>query len=548
MKKLLLFGCALFTTFAFSQTTLFQDNFEAGSSQWTLNTGSGGNNWVVNNAYIGFSGFIPDTPNQPVTFTNGPQSTYMHITNTSICSGLSVCNANFDTGAASNQNTEIATAIDASGQTNVTVSFWYLCAGQTGTSFGTMEYSLDGGTTWIGTGTNYQNVSSWTQESVTMPAWDNAGAFKIRFKWQNGGGGLDPAFSIDEVIITGTAGATNSITTTDIQPQQAWCFGDVATLQVSFEAFGTYNSGNVFTAQLSDASGSFAAPTAIGSIVSSASGAQMIPAVTIPGTTPVGNGYRIRVVASNPAIIGSDNGVDLTVNPLPTVTSAAYLDVCSNIPAYTLTGGTPSGGSYSGNGVSGGSFDPSVAGAGIANVLYTYVDANGCTNSTVETITVLDAPTAQFSLPFADLCLNAAPYAFTEGSPAGGTYTGTGVTGGVFDPSTAGIGSWVITYSVTDATNGCTGTTSTVLQVTSCAGLNENGSINYSIFPNPAEGSFSIVSEVEFDRIELKDLNGRVIRSISSNELIDVSELSAGVYIVEMNYLGERYTERIVIK
>lgn len=548
MKRLLLLTISLISAYGFTQTTLFQDNFESGSSQWTLNTGSGDNNWVVNNSYLGFSGFIPDTPNQPGSFTNGTQSTYLHITNQSVCNGLSVCNANFDTGAATDQNAELSTAIDASAYSNVTVSFWYLCAGQSGTSFGTMEYSINGGASWVSTGTNYVNTSSWTQESVSLPAWSNAAALKIRFKWQNGGGGLDPAFSIDELTILGTPGVTNSITVDDLQPINAWCFGDVVTMQLTFTSVGTYNSANVYTAQISDGNGSFASPLDIGFINSSSSGTQLMPFVTIPGTIPTGTGYRIRVVASDPATIGSDNGSDLIVFPLPTVTSSPYLDVCLSAAPISLTGGMPSGGSYAGNGVSNGNFNPSTAGVGTSNVTYTYVDLNGCSNSVVETITVLNAPTAEFVLPFAGLCDIEPPYTFTEGTPAGGTYSGPGVTGGVFDPGAAGIGSWVISYTVSDPTTGCSDTTSTVIQVTPCFGLNENGSINYSIFPNPAEGSFSIVTEVQFDSIELKDLNGRVILPIGANQLIDVSQLSAGVYIIEMTYLGEHYAERIVIK
>ncbi len=546
MKTLLLFTCSLFAAYGFSQTTLFQDNFESGSSQWTLNTGSGANNWIVNNAYLGFSGLIPDTPNQPVSFTNGPQSTYMHITNTTACGGLAVCNANLDTGSASNQNTEIATSIDASGNTNVTVSFWYLCAGQTNVSFGTMEYSLDGGLTWIGTGTNYQNVSSWTQESVSLPAWDNAAAFKIRFKWQNGGGGLDPAFSIDELIITGMAGATNSIITTDFQQQLSWCFGDSTSLQVQFDAVGSYNLGNIFTAELSDASGSFAAPITIGNLTSSASGIQTVFGYAY-GAIPAGTGYRIRVIASDPATIGTDNGTDIIIYPLPSVSSSTYADICVNGTPFLLNGGMPSGGSYVGNGVSGGNFDPMSAGVGVSSVNYTVTDINGCTNTATETVTVLDVPTVQFVLPFNDICVYAAPYTLTEGTPSGGTYSGPGVTGNVFDPSVVGIGSWVLTYEYTDA-NGCWGIQDFILEVTACAGVNENEAINYSIYPNPAQGNFTIVSEVEFDAIELRDINGRLIESINSNELVNISKLSSGVYFIEMNYEGQLYTERLMIK
>lgn len=118
----------LLGSFSYSQTTLFSDDFESGSGQWSLNSsGSGTNNWVVNNAYLGFAGLIPDTPNQPGGITNSPQSTYMHITNTTVCGGLSVCNANYDAGGTSDFYTQITTSIDASNVTNITLSFWYLC-------------------------------------------------------------------------------------------------------------------------------------------------------------------------------------------------------------------------------------------------------------------------------------------------------------------------------------------------------------------------------------------------------------------------------------
>jgi hypothetical protein len=546
MKILLLFVCALSATYGMSQTTLFQDDFETGSSQWTLNTGSGANTWVVNNVYLGFAGLIPDTPSQPIVITNSPQSTYMHITNQSVCGGLSVCNANFDTGSATDQNTEISTSIDATGYTNVTVSFWYLCAGQTNVSYGTMEYSIDGGLTWVGTGTSYVNTSSWTLESVSLPAWDNVSAFKVRFKWQNGGGGLDPAFSIDQMTIIGTPGITNSLTVVDLQPTTAWCFGAITTLQTTFDAVGTYNAGNVFTAELSDASGSFATPTAVGTLASSTTGTQLMT-VIVPGTVPVGSGYRVRVVASDPITVGSDNGFDLAVYPLPAVSSATYGDVCVNGIPFPLTGGIPSGGTYSGSGVSGSNFSPNNAGVGITDITYVVVDINGCSNTVLETITVLNAPAVQFDLAFTSLCINYAPYTLTGGTPAGGVYSGPGVSGGVFDPSVAGIGSWTLTYDVTDP-NGCTGQSSTILQVTPCVDLPEKATIDYSIYPNPTEGSFTIITDVDFDTIELRDLNGRLIQRIAANELIDVSGLSAGVYIIELNDSGQHYTERIIIK
>ena len=53
------------------------------------------------------------------------------------------------------------------------------------------------------------------------------------------------------------------------------------------------------------------------------------------------------------------------------------------------------------------------------------------------------------------LLVNNAPVTLIGGNPAGGTYSGPGVTDGVFDPSVAGIGDWEITYNYQDSITGC---------------------------------------------------------------------------------------------
>jgi len=552
MKKLLLsLGAILaLTTASFSQTTLFQDNFESGGGQWTLNaSGSGSNNWVVNNAYLGFSGLIPDTPNQPGAITNSPQSFYMHITNTTVCGGLSVCNANYDAGGTSDFTTQLATPIDASTSTNVTISFWYLCQGLTNIAYGTLEYSTDGGTTWTPTGTTYQNTGAWTQETVSLPAWDNVAALSFRFRWQNtnSGSGTDPSFSIDDVLIEGTpgSGGSNTITTdTNIQPT-SWCEGQVMTTQVNFTSTGTFNAGNIYTAQISDASGSFAAPTVIGTQAST-SNTGMIVGV-IPGSMPAGTGYRIRVVSDNPATIGSDNGVDLVINANPTVTQAPFSDVCLGGGTITLVGASPAGGTYSGTGVSGTSFDPTVAGVGSTNISYSYTDGNGCSGSVTEPIVVINSPTVTLA-SFTNVCNTDPFFTITGGTPSGGTYTGPGVTGGVFDPSAAGVGTHTITYSFTDG-NGCTGTANSTIIVEQCGGLSGEDLISFQIQPNPVMNSFEIATEANLESIELLDLSGRVVTSFNPTQpTYSIEAIPAGVYIIRVGADGNYSEQRIVVQ
>lgn len=92
-------------------------------------------------------------------------------------------------------------------------------------------------------------------------------------------------------------------------PALQFCQGDVFNL--SFTKTCNFAAGNVYTMQLSDASGSFASPSTIGTYTSTGSGTF---SVSIPTGIPAGVGYRIRVVASSPVINGPDNGADIVIN------------------------------------------------------------------------------------------------------------------------------------------------------------------------------------------------------------------------------------------
>ena len=84
----------------------------------------------------------------------------------------------------------------------------------------------------------------------------------------------------------------------------------------------------------------------------------------------------------------------------------------------------------------------------------TLTDGNGCSVVLNETITITVNPLPIVSLePLAPVCIDADPVLLT-GTPAGGIYSGTGVTNDMFYPADAGVGTWTITYTYTDE-NGC---------------------------------------------------------------------------------------------
>ena len=69
------------------------------------------------------------------------------------------------------------------------------------------------------------------------------------------------------------------------------------------------------------------------------------------------------------------------VHPLPVVSIGTYDTIWDvNDPAFFIAG-APSGGTFTGKGISGISYDPALAGAGYDTVVYTYTDGNSCVNS-----------------------------------------------------------------------------------------------------------------------------------------------------------------------
>lgn len=98
--------------------------------------------------------------------------------------------------------------------------------------------------------------------------------------------------------------ATTGVSVTNI------CSATNVLTNVTYTKTGTFTAGNTFTAQLSDAAGSFTTPINIGSLPSVNNGTIT---ATIPAGTATGSGYKIRVVGSNPAIVGSTSAATLTI-------------------------------------------------------------------------------------------------------------------------------------------------------------------------------------------------------------------------------------------
>jgi hypothetical protein len=171
------------------------------------------------------------------------------------------------------------------------------------------------------------------------------------------------------------------------------------------------------------------------------------------------------IVSVNDGFSTTTSSIMVNVNPLPFVAISGPLSPqCTNNTFFTLNTGSPAGGTYSGPGVSGSNFNASVAGQGTHTITYQVSNVNGCLNSASTTIQVNQVPVVSYSASFSSLCASSIYYLLDQGTPSGGTYSGAGVNGNLFNASVAGAGTHTISYTYTNS-NGCSGTVSNPLIV-----------------------------------------------------------------------------------
>ena len=168
-------------------------------------------------------------------------------------------------------------------------------------------------------------------------------------------------------------------------------------------------------------------------------------------------------VTTQYTLVGTDSkgcqaadSVFVTVNTAPVVNVTGLNSHYCVDAGNVLMTGTPAGGTFSGTGVTGNVFKPGLAGAGNWCITYTYSDGStGCSADTVICVTVYALPVVSISGNYnGSYCQSNPPIPLT-GSPAGGVFSGPGMTGNIFYAQNASVGSNTITYTYTDPNSGC---------------------------------------------------------------------------------------------
>ena len=178
------------------------------------------------------------------------------------------------------------------------------------------------------------------------------------------------------------------------------------------------------------------------------------------GWTVLPNDQASTVVAwgEEPEIFGmvvdgngcvSEEALSIEVLPLPEVTILDTLLACDQSILEPLPSAMPEGGFWTGAGVTDplGWFNPSIPGAGSAEVIYTYSDGQGCTNADTSEV-VIEAPINANAGPGTTVCDVDTLVQLTGFSPADGTWSGLGLSpDGLWDAGPLAPGDYEVTYA-----------------------------------------------------------------------------------------------------
>lgn len=178
---------------------------------------------------------------------------------------------------------------------------------------------------------------------------------------------------------------------------------------------------------------------------------------------------------------------------------------------------------------------------------YRVIITNTCSTvtSNAATLTVNSPTPVTISALPSRICLSDTLVALSA-TPAGGNWSGIGVSGNNFIPGATAVGSYTLTYSYTNA-SGCSASGTIVARVEDCQDRNillrDDAVI---LFPNPNNGRFNIrINSVLYNYLGMHvyDASGRLVRTQQFGGLvygrvipIDITNLPGGVYMVKFFY------------
>jgi len=244
----------------------------------------------------------------------------------------------------------------------------------------------------------------------------------------------------------------------------------------------------------------------------------------------------------------------ITVNALPSVSAMAMPSAVCAGASSTVMGMGATTYTWSGGITDNVPFTPITT----ATYTVTGTDGNGCMNTGMTTVTVNLLPTVDFAAFSSSICDNGGAVLLTGGSPSGGTYTGTAVSGGMFDPVISGAGTYQLTYMYTDV-NSCSNSDTASITVDVCSGINSSANENqFNIYPNPSNGIIIIsIGNPHFSELNITvlDIQGKIIFNSFEESIgngykkeIDLNGIAKGIYYIKFNSSNDMNIYKLLIQ
>jgi photosystem II stability/assembly factor-like uncharacterized protein len=312
------------------------------------------------------------------------------------------------------------------------------------------------------------------------------------------------AFTIQTVTVNPSPTISVVASSTDI------CVGQTATL--------TANGANTYTWSTSATTSSINVNPVVSTIF------------TVSGTNSVNcqNTKTISIsVATIPTVNISASSVLLCSGQSSTLTSSGALN-------YTL--------------YPGGTLGATQTVTPASSVIYTVTGGNSlnCKDTETLSITVNPNPTVSVATSGTLICVGQSATLSAAGASSYTWNTSSASASIVVTPSIT------TTYSVTGTSSGCTNFCSFTQSVSLCTGIEGFDPINYfvSVFPNPNNGQFVILSSIDMDLIMINEL-GQTIKTFqlngANNHRQKINDLCSGMYFIISREGGKLVKEKIIV-
>lgn len=273
----------------------------------------------------------------------------------------------------------------------------------------------------------------------------------------------------------------------------------------------------------------------------------LIPAATSPSYTATLPGvYNMMKTNLNTCFDSAAVGITLFSVPAPTVSLGNDTALCQSTNPFTLSAQTTATTYLWSTGSTQNSIP--VSSSGVYSVDVT--DSNGCVGSDTATITIYPLPVIAFVPAQDSFCLTTGPVALTA-TPAGGTFSGPGMSGNTFTAATAGVGVHSISYTYVDSL-GCAAASTVAFTVDVCTDFNPSTAQTiFTATPNPSNGLFAVTVSLP-GTLVIYTIEGREVYSVQHNTAgrsdVDLSSFGSGMYLLRYVYEGGQAAARVSVQ